>query len=56
MQSAPATHSRTRAILIALVVIMLLGLPVAVWLDVRNLTEIALRRQASDLNLSLIHI
>lgn len=50
MQSAPATNSRTRAILIALVVIMLLGLPVAVWLDVRNLTEIALRRQASDLN------
>ena len=35
---------------IALVAAMLLGLPIAVWLDVRNLTEVALRRQASDLN------
>ncbi len=35
---------------IALVVALLLGLPIAVWLDVRSLTEVALRRQASDLN------
>jgi len=29
---------------------MLIGLPLAVWLDLRNLTESSLRRQASDLN------
>jgi hypothetical protein len=28
----------------------LAGLPVAVWLDLRNLTEAALRCQAGDLN------
>jgi class 3 adenylate cyclase len=51
MPSSKATDSRTRGLLlIALVVVLLLGLPLAVWLDVRNLTEIALRRQASDLN------
>jgi class 3 adenylate cyclase len=33
-----------------LVLVMLLGLPVAVWLDLRNLTETSLRRQAYDLN------
>jgi class 3 adenylate cyclase len=43
--------TRTRSIfLIALVIILLLGLPLAVWLDLRNLTDAALRRQASDLN------
>src|SRR5262249_60280270 len=36
--------------LIALVVILILGLPLAVWLDLCNLDEVALRRQASDLN------
>ena len=32
------------------VVLMLAGLPIAVWLDLRNLAETALRIQASDLN------
>jgi len=32
------------------IVFLLLGLPLAVWLDLRNLTEAALKRQASDLN------
>jgi hypothetical protein len=36
--------------LIFLVLVLLAGLPVAVWLDLRNLTERALLRQASDLN------
>jgi adenylate cyclase len=45
----PAT-ANSRRLVILLVVALLAGLPVAVWLDLRNLTETALRRQASDLN------
>ena len=46
-----ATRSHARGVLLSvLVVVLLLGLPLAVWLDLRNLTESALRRQASDLN------
>ena len=37
-------------LLILLVVVLLVGLPAAVWLDLRNLTETALLRQARDLN------
>jgi adenylate cyclase len=33
-----------------LVIVLLVGLPLAVWLDLRNLTEASLRRQAVDLN------
>jgi signal transduction histidine kinase/CheY-like chemotaxis protein len=33
-----------------MVVLLLAGLPVAVWLDLRNLSEAALRRQANDMN------
>ena len=33
-----------------LVAILLGGLPVAVWLDLRNLSEDLLHRQASDMN------
>ena len=44
-------HTRARSVaLLVLVLILLLGLPLAVWLDLRNLTDTALRRQASDLN------
>ena len=44
-------HTRARSVaLIMLVLILLLGLPLAVWLDLQNLTNAALRRQASDLN------
>jgi adenylate cyclase len=51
MQSTRPKHARARAYApTALVIALLLGLPIAVWLDVRNLTEAALRRQASDLN------
>jgi len=45
----PATSS-SRGLVILLVLALLAGLPLAVWLDLRNLTETALRRQASDLN------
>jgi len=38
------------SIWIPLVIILLLGLPLAVWLDLRNLTDEALRRQAIDFN------
>ena len=51
MPNAQTTVSRRHGlVLTALVVILLLGLPIAVWLDIRNLTEAALRRQATDLN------
>jgi adenylate cyclase len=41
---------RTGLFLLLLVVLLLVGLPVAVWLDLTNLTETNLKRQASDLN------
>ena len=37
-------------VLAALVAILLGGLPIAVWLDLRNLSEELLHRQASDMN------
>ena len=37
-------------LLVLLVCVLLVGLPAAVWLDLRNLTETALLRQARDLN------
>ena len=47
---SPVDTSVRGIFLIALVLILILGLPLAVWLDLRSLTEAALRRQASDLN------
>ena len=47
--SAPATSS-PGWVLIALVLLLLAGLPAAVWLDLRTLAENSLQRQASDLN------
>ena len=41
---------KTGMVLLLLVVLLLAGLPVAVWLDLTNLAETNLRRQASDLN------
>jgi class 3 adenylate cyclase len=37
-------------VLILILLLLLTGLPVAVWLDLQNLTETALRHQAGDLN------
>lgn len=34
----------------ALIALLLAALPLAVWLDLKNLSDAALRRQASDLN------
>ncbi len=50
MEKSPAPGSRSRILVVLLVLGLLTGLPVAVWLDLSNLTENALRRQASDLN------
>jgi len=47
--SARAGKSRV-LLLIALVVIMLIGLPLAVWLDISNLSRNILGRQAQDLS------
>jgi signal transduction histidine kinase len=41
---------------VALVVLLLAGLPLAIWLDLRDLTDAALRRQAADLNSAITSI
>src|SRR6476646_6877906 len=41
---------KTGLVLLLLVVLLLAGLPVAVWLDLTDLAETNLNRQASDLN------
>ena len=46
-----AFGARTRGLITGvLIVLLLVGLPVAVWLDLNNLAETNLRRQAYDLN------
>lgn len=50
MPKSNAAGSRSRVLVVLLVLVLLAGLPVAVWLDLSSLTEAALRRQASDLN------
>src|SRR6202047_5528952 len=50
MQPRPVTSTSRSLILIFLVAGPLAALPLAVWLDLRNLTERALLRQANDLN------
>jgi signal transduction histidine kinase len=47
LSSKPRLRSATLA---AFVLVLLAGLPLAIWLDLRALTEAALRRQAADLN------
>ncbi len=48
---ATAKGLRSRGFLLVLLVLALLaGLPLAVWLDLSNLSDTALRRQAGDLN------
>ena len=44
-----AQRSRS-PVLVALVLVLLAGLPLVVWLDLRNLAEASLRRQAGDIN------
>ena len=51
MKTTPMALTQLRGwIGIPLVLLLLAGLPAAVWLDLRNLSETALRLQASDLN------
>ncbi|MDP1749793.1 MAG: response regulator [Reyranella sp.] len=51
MAITPSLHARSRGwVTIVLVLVLLAGLPAAVWLDLRNLSETALRLQAKDLN------
>jgi signal transduction histidine kinase len=51
MERKTATNLRSHDFSLALLLIALLaGLPIAVWLDLRNLSDAALHRQASDLN------
>jgi class 3 adenylate cyclase len=49
LKTPPSDSTRGWALSL-LVLVLLIGLPLAVWLDLRNLTEMSLRRQASDLN------
>ncbi len=54
MNPAPTKTLAPRGLAIAaIVVLLLLGLPLAVWADLTNLAEANLRRQASDLNLMI---
>src|SRR5437764_5077847 len=51
MKKLPSPGTRPRGLLLSLLVLVLLmALPLAVWLDLRNITESSLRRQASDLS------
>src|SRR6516165_6861337 len=43
-------NAKTGYVFALLVVLLLVGLPIAVWLDLSNLVETNLRRQASDMN------
>jgi adenylate cyclase len=49
MEQVRSTGSHGAAFIL-LVLVMLAGLPIAVWLDLRNLSETSLLRQAKDLN------
>ncbi|HEX2830564.1 MAG TPA: adenylate/guanylate cyclase domain-containing protein [Burkholderiales bacterium] len=48
--SVPAAAARRSWAVAALVLVMLAGLPVAVWLDLRNISEAVLSRQANDIH------
>jgi adenylate cyclase len=50
MESKTPRDKRSSALTGFLIALLLAALPVAVWLDLTNLAELALRRQASDLN------
>jgi class 3 adenylate cyclase len=51
MKSTAPGNARSQGLITAaLLVLLLAGLPLAVWLDLNNLAETNLRRQASDLN------
>src|ERR1700738_1502906 len=51
MEKPSAEDVRSRGWITSLLIaVLLLSLPVAVWLDLTNLAEAALRRQATDLN------
>ena len=45
-----AFGGKTGLLLVLLVILLLIGLPAAVWLDLTNLAETNLNRQAIDLN------
>src|ERR1700710_312280 len=50
MDTKKPRHRRSSLLTGFLIVLLLAALPVAVWLDLTNLAELALRRQATDLN------
>ncbi len=49
-KSKTSRHIRSSVLTGLLIAVLLAALPVAVWLDRTNLAEVALRRQATDLN------
>jgi hypothetical protein len=51
MKGLFAKDANSRSVMVGVLIILLLaGLPLAVWLDPTSLAEANLRRQASDLN------
>ncbi|MDB5792877.1 MAG: rpfC [Massilia sp.] len=50
-QLPPQANSRWREVMtVAILLFLLAGLPIAAWLDMKGITEVALQRQATDLN------
>jgi hypothetical protein len=47
---AGLSHAAKGYLFIFLIALLLVGLPIAVWLDLSNLVEANLRRQANDVN------
>jgi len=50
MESNSPRESRSSWATGLLIAVLLAALPLAVWMDLKNLADAALRRQASDLN------
>ncbi len=55
-QVLTASGRRRELIAVAMLIVLLLGLPIAVWLDVQTLTRAILERQASNLNSMITNI
>lgn len=51
-----ASGRRRNLTAVGLLIVLLLGLPIAVWLDMQNLTRAILERQAGDLNAMITNI
>ena len=56
MPTAPSNPSSRQVPLICLVIALLLGLPLAAWLDLHHISDTMLRRQAADVDSLLTNV